>query len=84
LTYLGFITEGKLAAIFIKPSLGVSNWAVIYIINTAPPRAVRYKLSLDAKFVASPINIRDKDYDFFLYLSYMSIVEKEPFCGTEN
>jgi hypothetical protein len=30
---LGFITEGKLAAIFIKPSLGVSNWPVIYIIN---------------------------------------------------
>jgi hypothetical protein len=27
--YLGFITEGKLAAIFIKPSLGVSNWLVI-------------------------------------------------------
>jgi hypothetical protein len=26
---LGFITEGKLAAIFIKPSLGVSNWPVI-------------------------------------------------------
>jgi hypothetical protein len=33
---LGFITEGKLAAIFIKPSLGVSNWPVIYIINTTP------------------------------------------------
>jgi hypothetical protein len=28
--YLGFITKGKLAAIFIKPSLGVSNWSVIY------------------------------------------------------
>jgi hypothetical protein len=28
--YLGFITEGKLAAIFIKPSLGVSNWPVMY------------------------------------------------------
>jgi hypothetical protein len=28
--YLGFITEGKLDAIFIKPSLGVSNWPVIY------------------------------------------------------
>jgi hypothetical protein len=28
--YLGFITEGKLAAIFIKHSLGVSNWLVIY------------------------------------------------------
>jgi hypothetical protein len=27
--------------------------------------AVRYKLSHDAKFAASPINIRDKDYDFF-------------------
>jgi hypothetical protein len=26
--------------------------------------AVRYKLSPDAKFDASPINIRDKDYDF--------------------
>jgi hypothetical protein len=42
---LGFITEGKLAAIFIKPSLGVSNWPVILlhqqtqssIIITAPP-----------------------------------------------
>jgi hypothetical protein len=31
--YLGFVTEGKLAAIFIKPSLGVSNWSVIYFIN---------------------------------------------------
>jgi hypothetical protein len=46
--------------------------------------AVRYKLSLDAKFVTSPIDIRDKDYDFSLDLSYISIVEKEPFCGTEN
>jgi hypothetical protein len=33
---LGFITEGKLAAIFIKPSLGVSNWPVIYFINNTP------------------------------------------------
>jgi hypothetical protein len=46
-------------------------------------RAVRYKLSPDAKFVASPINISDKDYDFS-DLFYISIVEKEPFCGTEN
>jgi hypothetical protein len=28
---LGFITEGKLAAIFIKPSLGISNWSVILL-----------------------------------------------------
>jgi hypothetical protein len=47
-------------------------------------RAVRYKLSPDAKFAMSPINISDKDYDFSLDLSYISIVEKEPFCGTEN
>jgi hypothetical protein len=33
---LGFVTEGKLAAIFIKPSLGVSNWPVIYFINYTP------------------------------------------------
>jgi hypothetical protein len=47
-------------------------------------RAVRYKLSPDAKFATSPIDIRDKDYDFSLDLSYISIIEKEPFCGTEN
>jgi hypothetical protein len=32
----------------------------------------------------SPINISDKDYDFSLDLSYISIVEKEPFCGAET
>jgi hypothetical protein len=47
-------------------------------------RDVRYKLSPDAKFATSPINIKDKDYDFSLHLSYISIVEKEPFCGTKN
>jgi hypothetical protein len=31
---LSFLTEGKLAAIFIKPSLGVPNWPVIYFINS--------------------------------------------------
>jgi hypothetical protein len=34
--YLGFRTEGKLAAVLITPSLAVPNWSVIYIINTAP------------------------------------------------
>jgi hypothetical protein len=47
-------------------------------------RAIRYKLSPDAKFATSPINISDKDYEFSLDLSCISIVEKEPFCGTEN
>jgi hypothetical protein len=32
---LGFITEERLAAVLITPSLGVPNWSVIYI-NTAP------------------------------------------------
>jgi hypothetical protein len=38
LIYLGFITEGKLAAVLIKPSLGVSNWPVICIINYTPTK----------------------------------------------
>jgi hypothetical protein len=29
--YLGFITEGRLVAVLITPSLGVPNWSVIYI-----------------------------------------------------
>jgi hypothetical protein len=33
---LGFTTERRLAAVLIIPSLGVLNWSVIYIINTAP------------------------------------------------
>jgi hypothetical protein len=41
--------------------------------------AVRYKLSPDAKFATSPISISDKDYNFSLDLSYISIVEKGPF-----
>ncbi|KAK1664882.1 hypothetical protein QYE76_053041 [Lolium multiflorum] len=45
--------------------------------------AVRYKLSPDPKFATSPINIRDKDYDFSLDLSHIAIVEKTPFCGKE-
>jgi hypothetical protein len=36
---LGFTTEGRLADVLITPSLGVSNWSVIYI-NTAPSQAL--------------------------------------------
>jgi hypothetical protein len=35
--YLGFITERRLAAVLITPSLGVPNWSVIHI-NTAPSK----------------------------------------------
>src|SRR4051794_20458578 len=44
-------------------------------------RAIRYKLSPDARFATSPINISDTDYDFSLDLSYISVVEKNPFYG---
>jgi hypothetical protein len=47
LIYLGFVTEGKLAAIFIEPSLGVSNWPVIYFINYTPT-------SFLAPFITAP------------------------------
>jgi hypothetical protein len=59
--YLDFITEEKLAVVFITPSLGVLNWSVIYIINTAPlamredtkietnERELRKKLSKEAQ-----------------------------------
>src|SRR3954466_14574323 len=47
-------------------------------------RTIIPKLSSDPKFVTSPIDIKEKYYDFSLDLSYLDIVEKEPFCGTEN
>ncbi|KAK1695830.1 hypothetical protein QYE76_012527 [Lolium multiflorum] len=52
--------------------------------NLLAEHAVRYKPSPDPKFATSPINIRDKDYDFSLDLSHIAIVEKTPFCGTEK
>src|SRR3954470_19561854 len=47
-------------------------------------RTIMPKLSSNPKFATSPIDIKDEDYDFSLDLSYLDIVEKEPFCGTEN
>src|SRR3954464_9080345 len=47
-------------------------------------RTIIPKLSSDPKFATSPIDIKDKYYDFSLDLSYLDIVEKEPFYGTEN
>ena len=47
-------------------------------------RTIMPKLSSDPKFATSPIDIKDEGYYFSLDLSYLDIVEKEPFCGTEN
>jgi hypothetical protein len=59
--YLGFITEGKLAAVFIKPSLGVSNWPVNYIINYNPSSFLAL-----LNTVSSVINHQDqyRQYDY--------------------
>jgi hypothetical protein len=55
---LGFITEGKLAAIFIKPSLGVFNWPVIYFINYTPTSSL-------APFNTAPSELNKKFIDKF-------------------
>jgi hypothetical protein len=55
LTYIGFVTEGKLAAIFITPSLGVPNWPVIYIINYTPT-------SFLAPFNTTPSHISPEEW----------------------
>jgi hypothetical protein len=53
LIYLGFITEGKLDAVLIKPSLGVSNWPVIYIINYTPTSFLaRFNTAPSTSFLA--------------------------------
>jgi hypothetical protein len=56
LTYLGFITEGKLAAVLITPSLGVPNWPVIHIINTAPPTSFLAPLPVKKKTSARGVS----------------------------
>jgi hypothetical protein len=53
---LGFITEGKLAAIFIKPSLGVSNWTVIYFINYTPSNAIKFSGTIHHRAIMHPFN----------------------------
>jgi hypothetical protein len=62
---LGFVTEGKLAALFIKPSLGVSNWSVIYFINYTPTSSL-------APFITAPSNASK--------FSGAVAREKEDFC----
>jgi hypothetical protein len=49
---LGFITEGKLAAILIKPSLGVSNWPVIYFINYTPTSSLALFITAPSKAIS--------------------------------
>jgi hypothetical protein len=68
---LGFITEGKLAAIFIKPSLGVSNWPIIYFINYTPTSSL-------APFITAPST------SFLAPLSGKVIVKKVQGTGMKS
>jgi hypothetical protein len=68
---LGFITEGKLAAIFIKPSLGVSNWPVILLHQqtqssfqaSSSPRHQPFNMSVPYLFLNHFFEASDKGID---------------------
>jgi hypothetical protein len=67
--YLGFISEGKLAAVLITPSLGVPNWSVIYIINTAPSTSFLAPLPGRKKTSARGVS-HAQSFTLFLVLLY--------------
>jgi hypothetical protein len=69
LIHLGFITEGKLAAVLITPSLGVPNWSVIYIINTAPSTSFLAPLSGRKKTSARGVS-HAQSFTLFIVLLY--------------
>jgi hypothetical protein len=50
-----FRTEGKLAAIFIKPSLGVLNWPVIYFINYMPTSSLALFITAPSTSFLAPL-----------------------------
>jgi energy-coupling factor transporter transmembrane protein EcfT len=63
--YLGFTTEGKLAAVLITPSLGVPHWSVIYIINTAP--STRFLALLPGRKTTSARGVSHAQFLLFLF-----------------
>jgi hypothetical protein len=71
--YLGFITEGKLAAVLITPSLGVPNWSVIYIINTAPSKSFLAPLPGREKTSARGVS-HAQSFTLFLVLLYFILL----------
>ena len=46
--------------------------------------SVSYKPSADPEFATSPIHITDKDYEFSMDLSFISVVEKNIFFRVED
>jgi hypothetical protein len=53
--YLGFITEEKLGDVLM--TLGVPNWSIIYIINTAPSII---KVTFGSCFTKKPFSTLEK------------------------
>jgi hypothetical protein len=66
---LGFITEGKFATVLIIPSLGVPNWSVIYIINTAPSSNFSGAVAGERKTSARGVS-HAQSFTLFLVLLY--------------
>jgi hypothetical protein len=66
--YLGFITDGRLAAVLITPSLGVPYWSVIYI-NIAPSTSFLASLPGRKKTSARGVS-HAQSFTLFLVLLY--------------
>ena len=45
---------------------------------------MKKKFIPDPEFAKSPMDIKDKEFDFFVDLSLIHMVETEPFYGIEN
>jgi hypothetical protein len=69
---LGFTTEGRLAAMFFIPSLGVPNWSVIYIINIAPSAASASRATLCPTFLHAESLYMGRLVFYYLLVCYSS------------
>jgi hypothetical protein len=69
LIYLDFITEGRLVVVLIIPFLGVPNWSVIYIMNTAPSTSFLAPLPGRKKTSAMGVS-HAQSFTLFLVLLY--------------
>ena len=47
-------------------------------------KAMNQMMKLDPKFAISPIFVNDKDYDFSVHPSLITLVESDPFHGYES
>ena len=69
---------------FIRVSMDIDSSDTEIRKKLLEKHAMNYKTAHDPEFATSPISIKEKDYDFSVDLSLISIVENEPFYGKEN